>query len=43
MLNLDALTPATVAAALPVIRARCEEIGRDPATLPVSVHLWGPA
>ena len=31
------------AAALPVIRARCEEIGRDPATLPVSVHLWGPA
>jgi hypothetical protein len=23
-----------------VIRARCEEIGRDPATLPVSVHVW---
>jgi alkanesulfonate monooxygenase SsuD/methylene tetrahydromethanopterin reductase-like flavin-dependent oxidoreductase (luciferase family) len=43
MLNLDALAPDAVAAALPVIRARCEEIGRDPATLPVSVHLWGPA
>lgn len=27
---------------LPVIRARCEEIDRDPTTLPVSVHLsWG--
>jgi hypothetical protein len=24
-----------------VIRSRCEEIGRDPVTLPVSVHLWG--
>jgi hypothetical protein len=23
-----------------VIAARCEEIGRDPATLPVSVHIW---
>jgi alkanesulfonate monooxygenase SsuD/methylene tetrahydromethanopterin reductase-like flavin-dependent oxidoreductase (luciferase family) len=42
-LNLDALPPDAVAAALPVIRARCEEVGRDPATLPVSVHLWGPA
>ncbi len=40
-LNLDGLSPAEVAEALPVIRARCEEIGRDPATLPVSVHLWG--
>jgi alkanesulfonate monooxygenase SsuD/methylene tetrahydromethanopterin reductase-like flavin-dependent oxidoreductase (luciferase family) len=43
MLNLDALTPEAVAAALPVIRSRCDEIGRDPATLPVSVHVWGPA
>jgi F420-dependent oxidoreductase-like protein len=39
-LNLDGLSPAEVGEALPVIRARCEEIDRDPATLPVSVHLW---
>jgi F420-dependent oxidoreductase-like protein len=39
-LNLDGLTPAEVADALPVIRARCEEIGRDPASLTVSVHVW---
>jgi len=39
-LNLDGMSPAEVAEALPVIRARCEEIDRDPATLPVSVHLW---
>lgn len=43
MLNLDALAPDAVAAALPVIRSRCAEVGRDPATLPVSVHVWGPA
>jgi alkanesulfonate monooxygenase SsuD/methylene tetrahydromethanopterin reductase-like flavin-dependent oxidoreductase (luciferase family) len=42
-LNLDAMLPADVAAALPVIRSRCEEIGRDPATLRVSVHIWGAA
>jgi len=41
-LNLDARMPAQVAAALPVIRERCEEIGRDPATLKVSVYIWGP-
>lgn len=41
-LNLDALMPAQVAAALPVIRGRCEEIDRDPTTLKVSVYLWGP-
>jgi hypothetical protein len=40
-LNLDALMPAQVAAALPVIRERCEEVGRDPATLKVSVYIWG--
>jgi F420-dependent oxidoreductase-like protein len=40
-LNLDGMSPSDVAAALPVIRSRCEEIGRDPATLAVSVHLWG--
>ena len=39
-LNLDGLSPAEVAAALPVIRSRCEEIGRDPASLTISVHIW---
>jgi alkanesulfonate monooxygenase SsuD/methylene tetrahydromethanopterin reductase-like flavin-dependent oxidoreductase (luciferase family) len=42
-LNLDALTPRAVEEALPVIAARCREVGRDPATLAVSVHLWGEA
>jgi alkanesulfonate monooxygenase SsuD/methylene tetrahydromethanopterin reductase-like flavin-dependent oxidoreductase (luciferase family) len=42
-LNLDALPPAAVAEALPVIASRCKEVERDPATLPVSAHLWGPA
>ena len=32
-LNVDGMTPDEVAEALPVIRSRCEEIGRDPATL----------
>ena len=40
-LNLDGMSPSDVTAALPVIRSRCEEIGRDPATLAVSVHMWG--
>jgi F420-dependent oxidoreductase-like protein len=40
-LNVDGLSPTEMAEALPVIRARCEEIGRDPASLAVSVHLWG--
>jgi alkanesulfonate monooxygenase SsuD/methylene tetrahydromethanopterin reductase-like flavin-dependent oxidoreductase (luciferase family) len=40
-LNLDAMMPVQTADALPVIRERCEEIGRDPATLRVSVYLWG--
>ena len=40
-LNLDGMSPAEVAEALPVIRSRCEEIGRDPATLPISVHMVG--
>jgi F420-dependent oxidoreductase-like protein len=40
-LNLDGMGPAEVAEALPVVRARCEEIGRDPATLAISVHMWG--
>jgi F420-dependent oxidoreductase-like protein len=40
-LNLDGMSPTDVAEALPVVRSRCEEIGRDPATLPISVHIWG--
>jgi F420-dependent oxidoreductase-like protein len=39
-LNVDGMSPADVVAALPVVAARCEEVGRDPATLPVSVHIW---
>ena len=40
-LNLDALMPDEIEAALPVIASRCEELGRDPASLGVSVHVWG--
>ena len=39
-LNLDGPSPETTAEWLPVIRSRCEEVGRDPASLRVSVHLW---
>jgi F420-dependent oxidoreductase-like protein len=39
-LNLDGMSPDEVRNALPVIRSRCEEIGRDPATLAVSAHIW---
>ena len=39
-LNVDGMSPDEVIEALPVIRSRCEEIGRDPGTLPVSVHIW---
>ncbi len=42
-LNLDGMTPAQVTAALPVIHQRCEEIGRQPESLRVSAHMWGPA
>jgi alkanesulfonate monooxygenase SsuD/methylene tetrahydromethanopterin reductase-like flavin-dependent oxidoreductase (luciferase family) len=42
-LCLDALMPDDVAKALPVIRDRCEELGRDPASLRVAVHVWGEA
>ena len=38
--NVDGMAPDEVAEALPLIRSRCEEIGRDPATLKVSVHVW---
>jgi F420-dependent oxidoreductase-like protein len=40
-LNLDALMPDEVERALPVIAERCQEIGRDPGTLRVSIHVWG--
>ncbi len=39
-LNLDGMTPAEVREARPVIASRCDEIGRDPATLAISVHIW---
>ena len=39
-LNIDAMFPEDLAAALPTIRSRCEEIDRDPDTLEVSVHIW---
>jgi F420-dependent oxidoreductase-like protein len=42
-LNLDALAPGDVERALPVIAQRCEEVGRDPSTLRVSIHMWGAA
>jgi F420-dependent oxidoreductase-like protein len=38
-LNLDWLTPDEVEAARPVIASRCEELGRDPATLRLSVNV----
>jgi F420-dependent oxidoreductase-like protein len=39
-LNVDAMSPDDLRDAMPVIRQRCEEVGRDPGTLAVSVHLW---
>lgn len=38
-LNLDWMKPAKVADSLPVIRSRCEEVGRDPSTLRISVNI----
>jgi len=38
-LNVDWLTPDEIGAAKPVIASRCEEIGRDPATLRLSVNI----
>ncbi|MCU0484180.1 MAG: TIGR03560 family F420-dependent LLM class oxidoreductase [Chloroflexi bacterium] len=37
-LNLVYLDPAEVAALLPIVRQRCEEIGRDPASLRLSIY-----
>jgi len=39
-LNVDGMSPDEVREALPTITARCEEIGRDPTSLTVSVHVW---
>ena len=39
-LNLDGMSPDDVSRAMSKISARCEEIGRDPASLRVSVHVW---
>jgi F420-dependent oxidoreductase-like protein len=38
-LNLDWLTPEEIVSSRPVIESRCGEIGRDPATLRVSVNI----
>jgi alkanesulfonate monooxygenase SsuD/methylene tetrahydromethanopterin reductase-like flavin-dependent oxidoreductase (luciferase family) len=38
-LNLDQQLPDGVAAMLPSVAARCEEIGRDPASLRISVNV----
>jgi alkanesulfonate monooxygenase SsuD/methylene tetrahydromethanopterin reductase-like flavin-dependent oxidoreductase (luciferase family) len=42
-LCLDGLGPDEVVRALPVLRQRCEEIGREPTSLRVSLHHWGEA
>jgi F420-dependent oxidoreductase-like protein len=39
-LNVDGMSPDELRDALPTIRARCVEIGRDPASMKVSVHIW---
>ena len=39
-LNVDGMSPAEVVEALPVVAQRCDEVDRDPTTLPVSVHVW---
>jgi alkanesulfonate monooxygenase SsuD/methylene tetrahydromethanopterin reductase-like flavin-dependent oxidoreductase (luciferase family) len=39
-MNID-VTPKEIATALPILRQRCEEIGRDPATLAVSGLIAG--
>lgn len=41
-LNLDDFDPDDLRQALPVIRSRCTEIDRDPASLLISVHYFWP-
>ena len=38
-LNVDWLSPAELTAARPIIASRCEEIGRDPGSLRLSVNI----
>ena len=38
-LNLDGLSAKQTRDALPIIAARCEELGRDPGSLKISVHI----
>jgi F420-dependent oxidoreductase-like protein len=38
--NLDAMAPRDLPGAMSTLASRCEEIGRDPASLSVSVHVW---
>jgi alkanesulfonate monooxygenase SsuD/methylene tetrahydromethanopterin reductase-like flavin-dependent oxidoreductase (luciferase family) len=39
-LNLDNVPPTEIEDAKAVLAQRCHEIGRDPATLRLSVHIW---
>lgn len=39
-LNLDGMKPDEIERALPTIRSRCDEIGRDPTSLRLSVNIW---
>ncbi len=39
-LNLDAVPPGELPRAMKIIADRCREVGRDPASLAVSVHVW---
>jgi F420-dependent oxidoreductase-like protein len=39
-LNLDNVPPEEIEDAMGVIRKRCQEIDREPASLRVSVHIW---
>jgi F420-dependent oxidoreductase-like protein len=40
-INVDSMPAEELRSeAMPIIRQRCEEIGRDPATLRVSAHIW---
>ena len=40
-LNVDGMAPDEIRdEAMPLLRRHCEEIGRDPATLKVSAHIW---
>ena len=39
-LNLDNVPPSEIEGAKSVIAQRCEEVGRDPGTMRLSVHIW---